>query len=280
MLPLKAPVHSLRKFKAFRILLNSRWNRPALYDIGFPFPIALRPLTHISLRWNIKEIEPKVCRLVRNLLLMLEKKKDKGCFYDVGANVGLYSWLACSISSNRVAIAFEPDPLNLELLGMTQAQANLENWQVNGIALSDKCGNSHFSQDSITSATGTLCLDDRPWIEKYLGSKAQTIDVKTSTMDAILDSAQWPSLIKIDVEGHELAVLRGGIDTLSRYKPLILVESFPPRRSKVVELLSGLGYEFVDADRWQPLEGGTSNLFAWHTAGPLPQSTIKRILKS
>lgn len=99
-------------------------------------------------------------------------------------------------------------------------------------------------------------------------------------MDQILDSAQWPSLIKIDVEGHELAVLRGGIDTLSKYKPLILLESFPPRKTQVVELLGGLGYEFVDADRWQPLEEGTSNLFAWHSAGPLPQSTIKRILKS
>ena len=280
MLFLKSPLHCLRKTGLFKVLLQSILNRPAFFEIGFPFRIALRPLTHASIYLKRKGIEPQIHRLIRELILSLENERDTGCFYDVGANIGLYGWLVCSISSTRKTIAFEPDPQNLELLGMTQAFAKLENWEVNGVALSDKCGNFSFFQDSITSATGTLCLDDKPWIEKYLGSKTQTIDVKTSTMDAILDSARWPSLIKIDVEGHELAVLRGGIDTLSRYKPLILLESFPPRRSKVVELLSSLGYEFVDADLWQPLEEGTSNLFAWHSAGPLPQSTIKRILKS
>ena len=280
MLFIKSPLHCLRKTGLFKVLLQSILNRPALFEIGFPFRIALRPITHASIYLNRKGKEPQIHRLIRELILSLENYRDKGCFYDVGANIGLYGWLVCSISSTRKTIAFEPDPQNLELLGMTQALAKLENWQVNGIALSDKSGNFSFFQDSITSATGTLCLDDKPWIEKYLGCKTQTIEVKTSTMDEILDSAQWPSLIKIDVEGHELAVLRGGIATLSKYKLLIILESFPPRRSQVVELLSDLGYEFVDADRWQPLEEGTSNLFAWHTAGPLPKSTIKRILKS
>ena len=280
MLFLKSPLHCLRKTGLFKVLLQSILNRPAFFDIGFPFRIALRPLTHASIYLKRKGIEPRIRRLIRMLILALENERDKGCFYDVGANIGLYGWLVSSISSTRKTIAFEPDPLNLELLGMTQAHAKLEHWKVNGIALSNKCGNFSFFQDSITSATGTLCLDDHPWIEKYLGCKTQTIEVKTSTMDQVLDSTLWPSLIKIDVEGHELAVLKGGIDTLSKYKPLIIIESFPPRRSQVIELLSGLGYEFVDADRWQPLEEGTSNLFAWHSAGPLPQSTIKRILKS
>ena len=280
MLFLKSPLHCLRKTALFKVLLQSILNRPALIEIGFPFRIALRPLTHASIYLKRKGIEPQIQRLIRELILALENERDKGCFYDVGANIGLYGWLVCSISSTRKTIAFEPDPQNLELLGMTQALAKLENWQVNGIALSDKCGNFSFFQDSITSATGTLCLDDKPWIEKYLGCKTQTIEVKTCTMDEILDSAQWPSLIKIDVEGHELAVLRGGIDTLSKYKPLIILESLPPRRSQVVELLCGLGYEFIDADHWQPLDKGTSNLFAWHTAGPLPKSSIQKILKS
>ena len=213
MLFLKSPLHCLRKTALFKVLLQSILNRPALIEIGFPFRIALRPLTHASIYLKREGIEPQIQRLIRELILALENERDKGCFYDVGANIGLYGWLVCSISSTRKTIAFEPDPQNLELLGMTQALAKLENWQVNGIALSDKCGNFSFFQDSITSATGTLSLDDKPWIEKYLGCKTQTIEVKTSTMDQILDSAQWPSLIKIDVEGHEYECLKGLFNT-------------------------------------------------------------------
>ena len=278
MLLLDAPLHSLRKTRFFKALLRSRFNRPKMFELGFSFPIALRPLTHASIRWTSKRVEPKIRQLVTDLILALDQEEDKGSFFDVGANVGLYSLLVCSLSSNRKIIAFEPDPLNLELLGMTQAQVRSGKWEVNAVALSDESGHSHFSQDEITSATGTLFSDEKPWIEKYLDCKAQTIRVRTNTLDQFTDSSQWPSLIKIDVEGHECRVLNGAMHTLERNKPLIILESFPPQKIQVIEKLDRLGYEFADADCWQALEEGTTNLFAWHPEGPLPKIIIKRIL--
>ena len=59
MLLLSAPLHCLRKTKAFRTLLNSRFNRPAFYQLGYDHRVAIRPLTHASiicekgLNWNL-----------------------------------------------------------------------------------------------------------------------------------------------------------------------------------------------------------------------------------
>ena len=46
MLLLSAPLHCLRKTKAFQTLLNSQFNRPALYQLGYDHRVAIRPLTH------------------------------------------------------------------------------------------------------------------------------------------------------------------------------------------------------------------------------------------
>jgi len=68
------------------------------------------------------------------------------------------------------------------------------------------------------------------------------------------------SLIKIDVEGHELEVLLGSVDTLRRHRPVLLIEieqrHSPVPISETFDFLMSLGYsgEFVDADgRCQPL---------------------------
>jgi hypothetical protein len=51
------------------------------------------------------------------------------------------------------------------------------------------------------------------------------------------------AFVKIDVEGHELEVLRGAEQTLRRNRATILVEVKPPNRAAVADFLAGLGYE-------------------------------------
>jgi FkbM family methyltransferase len=66
------------------------------------------------------------------------------------------------------------------------------------------------------------CLDDQPFVQNH------TID-----------------LIKIDVEGHELEVLQGGIETIRRDNPVLLIEDNPEQREAIRELLEGVGYRSV-----------------------------------
>lgn len=50
-------------------------------------------------------------------------------------------------------------------------------------------------------------------------------------------------LIKIDVEGAELQVLEGSIETLHKYKPWLVVEVFPSNIARLMETLNRYGYE-------------------------------------
>ena len=87
-----------------------------------------------------------------------------------------------------------------------------------------------------------------------------------------------PSLIKIDVAGHEVEVLQGARNTIREAKPMMIIESFPPKQSTVLSLLHELGYISMDADHHTSINPKTTNLFAWHPQGPLTEATVKKLI--
>ena len=277
MLLFTAPLHLLRKTKAFQALLSSRFNHPKLYDLGYNHRVALRPFTHASIRWRKTQLEPGINKLVTNIAKELDNQKDPRWFFDVGANVGLYSWEVRKVSPHRKILAFEPDPENIKLLEKTLNGANFQNVEICKYALSNQLAEISFYQDTLTSATGCVAGKDKPWIEQYLNSSANEIRVKTKTLDSVLRQDRSPSLIKIDVEGHEIEVLQGGKNTLSEVKPILIIESFPPKQSTVLSLLDELSYRYIDADHHTSMNPKTTNLFAWHPQGPLSEATVKKL---
>lgn len=275
-----APLHCLRKTSLYSFLLKTRLNRPRLSDLGLPFPVAIRPLTHASIRWAKQRQEPEIAKLFSQIVDALDRRHPKSFFYDVGANHGHYSWLALSKSQKMEVMAFEPDPKNLELLHLTIEHSSLNQIRIREVALSDREGVTTFHQDPLTSATGMIDNGDTPWIEQYLGRKANSIEIKRSMMDSFHSLETKPSLIKIDVEGHELEVLKGGQTRSLENKPVLIIESFPPRQEEVIHFLVQLGYEIRDAERNSPISDRTNNLLAWHPEGPLPSSEMQAILES
>ncbi|MDA8807013.1 FkbM family methyltransferase [Opitutales bacterium] len=278
MLLFTAPLHLLRKTKAFQALLGSRLNNPKLYELGYSHRVALRPFTHASIRWRKKQLEPGINKLITRIVIELDNQKDSGWFFDVGANVGLYTWEVRKVCPTRNILAFEPDPKNIKLLEKTLSEAKLQNLEIFKCALSNQLAEVSFFQDNLTSATGCVAGKDKPWIEQYLNGSANEIRVKTETLDSVVSEDKNPSLIKIDVEGHEIEVLQGGRNTLSEAKPLMIIESFPPKQSSVLSLLDELGYHSMDADRHASINLKTTNLFAWHPQGPLNKATIQKLI--
>ena len=127
MLLFTAPLHVLRKTKVFQALLSSRLNNPKLYDIKYSHRVALRPLTHASIRWKKERLEPGISKLVTKIAKELDNQNDTGWFFDVGANVGIYTWEVRKVCPTRNILAFEPDPENIKLLEKTLLEANLQN---------------------------------------------------------------------------------------------------------------------------------------------------------
>ena len=102
--------------------------------------------------------------------------------------------------------------------------------------------------------------------------------MKTKTLDSVALEDKTPSLMKIDVEGHEVEVLEGSSNTLTKAKPLLIIESFPPKQRTVLSLLHEFGYRSTDADRHVSINPKTTNLFAWHPEGPLNKATIQKLI--
>ncbi len=150
--------------------------------------------------------------------------------YDVGAHFGYYSLLASHLAGagGRV-IALEPSPRNLKVLSKHITLNHLTNVMVLEMALSDHQGDARFDNRA-GSGVGHL-------------SPEGPLTVKLTTLDALGREFPAPNMLKIDVEGAEEAVLRGGRETLSRSKPIIFLSTHGPALAEnCSRLLRELGY--------------------------------------
>lgn len=94
------------------------------------------------------------------------------------------------------------------------------------------------------------------------------------------DQALQPIFIKIDVQGYEYQVVKGGIDTITRHEPLLLIEDFHWDR-ELGALLKGLGYEqyLFDSDGFYPARRDSvvnSYLMTKHRAASVRLSSLPR----
>jgi FkbM family methyltransferase len=159
-----------------------------------------------------------------------------GTALDIGANHGVYSYFMVK-HFDRV-VAFEPQPA----CGETLRSWAGDRVEVRPIALSDRAGTSVLSVPVIDGVTMTGYA--------RLGDTASSGDL---TMDVRVERVDDQGLtdvrfVKIDVEGHELSVLRGGDALLARDRPMLLVEieqrhlGDARRVSDVVRHLTSRGY--------------------------------------
>lgn len=165
--------------------------------------------------------------------------------WDVGANVGLWSLWLSAVAPAAELRAFEPDPANLALLRLNRERNGLA-WAIRPVGLSDREGPAPFYTDPVTGATGSVEAG-ADWIGRHYGAGREVATAELTTIDAeVSRGARPPDLLKIDVEGHELAVLRGGLGTLRAHRPALIVE-VTADPDGVGALLAGLGYRLADA---------------------------------
>jgi FkbM family methyltransferase len=158
--------------------------------------------------------------------------------YDVGAHAGFYSMLAHVISGPRgKVIAFEPLPSNLNYLREHLRINGMEDVDVIEAAVSDKEGESLF-------AVGLGSFDGRL-------AAGGNLSVRTVTLDDLLESGRIPppDFIKMDVEGGELAALKGSFSLLKKYHPtLFLATHGPAVHQQCLKLLEDLDYNLFFTD--------------------------------
>jgi FkbM family methyltransferase len=146
---------------------------------------------------------------------------------------------------------------NTQLIDQTLRRWSIGDARVLQLAISDRDGMASFTSDPVSGATGSL--DAEMSAAHQLWGESEAIEVRTLTLDTAAANGSV-DMMKIDVEGHEEAVVRGARETIERSRPLIVFECFHGG-DEICAHLAELGYEFFDAERLEAPAAHTSNFF-------------------
>jgi FkbM family methyltransferase len=150
---------------------------------------------------------------------------------DIGANLGVYAWHLARLSAG--VVAFEPQPG----LAASLRDAFGDRVRVEQAALSDEDGEAVLRVPSERMMTGRATIEAANALD---GFDTREVRVPTRRLDGY--GLGRVGFMKIDVEGHELAVLRGADAVLRRDRPSLIVESEDRHRpGAVAELRRTLG---------------------------------------
>ncbi len=165
-------------------------------------------------------LEPSARRELRDdhalRVVLAAVLRDDSNAVDVGANIGAVLESIVRLAPSGRHVAFEPLPGLCEGLRM-----RFPGVDVRCAALSDVAGTSEFSH--VLAAPAYSGLRERADLPDEVG-EVRRIPVRTERLDEALADGYAPALLKIDVEGAELQVLRGGSETLARHRPVVLFE--------------------------------------------------------
>jgi FkbM family methyltransferase len=173
-----------------------------------------------------------------------------GTMLDVGANTGLFTLLAAAANPMVKVCAFEPLQ---SVCGLLRANLTLNPLLASRIAvyqlgLSNVAGSFDFYETindiGLVTTSSSLEIEHAQQVGEY---RKQTITTETMDGWAARLEGRRISFIKIDVEGHEYAVIEGARDTIARNRPFITVEVLGESRvDRIDELLFEKSYlDFV-----------------------------------
>lgn len=178
------------------------------------------------------------------LRFFLNRVRSGDVIYDVGAFRGAYGVAAKAALAEAVVVhAFEPIQTNVEELETICQVNHFERFHIIGKAVgAGESVQGRFNRKDIMLRKGDL---SEGLIHAEI--EATSLDAYTERTDEI------PSIIKVDVDGFELDVLRGGQLYLARYRPRLWIELHPNYLSaqgrsweEAIVFLTQLGYRTID----------------------------------
>jgi FkbM family methyltransferase len=176
---------------------------------------------------------------------------------DVGANKGSYLWpLARAVPKGKV-VAFEPQPVLAEYLKQACKSTGFTNVVVEAAGVSARPGKLTLTVPGTGRDSPGASFEQTA----NLRGPHRQIDVPVVSLDDYFSAEQRTiGAVKIDVEGHELSVLKGGAQLIAIHKPVIVCECEQRHlggedMSAVLDFVRSLGYEgfFSDKKRVRPL---------------------------
>ena len=178
------------------------------------------------------------------LMAMTQALKSNDIAIDVGATKGSYLWALSKAVPKGKVVAFEPQSLLSTYLVQACCSAGLNNVLIESIGVSNR------DQILTLAIPGGLATSPGASFEAAVRDREEckTLEVQTVTLDHYFARMEGRiGAIKIDVEGHELAVLEGARELFMAHRPVVVCESERRHMSTgcvadVFAFFRGLGY--------------------------------------
>ncbi|MEP1125406.1 MAG: FkbM family methyltransferase [Ilumatobacter sp.] len=185
------------------------------------------------------------------ILAALEMQTPGFTFFDVGANIGLYSSLCATLFDPAHVVAFEPTPTTA-LIAAKIARINHTGARLEEIALGREPGTARLYLSATSDSSNSLVEG----FKKNVG----TVDVEVEPLDSFVQRTSLvPDVVKIDAETFEPEILAGARRTLDEHRPLLIVEVLNRRGhdhgEEMMAAMDGLGYSYYHCSTysdWQP----------------------------
>jgi len=209
---------------------------------------------------------------VKNVYLMPEKGD---VVFDVGANYGFYTLQASRlVGSDGLILAFEPHPDTYKGLLTNLSLNNVRNVRTFNVAVGEFDGHVRLYIHTNSGECST-----------YRKSK-RWIDVESTKLDTIVERLGITvNLIKIDVEGAELDVLKGARKTLKKFHPKLTIAAyhFPDQAAQINDWLKGLHLSYdmrIVNDEWMKQMKLLPVSMRYFHAAPSSETTSISLVKS
>lgn len=217
--------------------------------------------------------EPHVYNIIKSII------KSTDTFIDIGSNIGYHTIRVAQLLSEGKVISIEPCKPIVDLLNHNIKINNLKNVMsvMTGLFSTNK---SLYYKDFDRTTTNFGDIKMTP------NESSNCIRVECVDLDYLIDGQSNVNIIKIDVSGNEVDVIKGGIKTIMKYRPYIIV----PFESKMFKnnsclglkhLISTLGYSIIEIHSDYPCDhlcypsekkSIIENLFIDRIEGNIPNS--------
>ncbi|MDG1709841.1 MAG: FkbM family methyltransferase [Schleiferiaceae bacterium] len=155
--------------------------------------------------------EPEMIEWINRL--SLDNGDERFVFYDIGANIGIYSLYTAVLHKNAIVYSFEPEGTNFSSLCQNIANNNLENIIPLQVAYSDAQKFDLLNVGIVKPGAGAASIEG-----EYMGlPKSLLQGVYCISLDSIYENEFFkkPNYIKIDVDGHESTIIENAVKILN-----------------------------------------------------------------
>jgi len=144
---------------------------------------------------------------------------NKVFFLDCGCNYGFYSFFTAALSKKNRILAYEASSSTIKEFNKNLSLNNLQNIHCKNLVISDQNNKLIDFNESFNDWESSASHDSF--------NKKDISKIKTSTIDTELkdyDLKNFTLCIKLDIEGSEFHAIRGGLETIKKYAPIIIIE--------------------------------------------------------